>query len=126
MTSEEKAKKAAGKRRRGKGKNFSLWLSPEQKNDLLDRAEAAAASSPSFFIKSRIFDEEIIPVKKVSVKQADPELVRQLAWLGNNLNQIARVVNQSKQLSKANAAGIFSALALIAEELEIMNQQSIS
>jgi len=60
------------------------------------------------------------------VKQADPELVRQLAWLGNNLNQIARVVNQSKQLSKANAAGIFSALALIAEELEIMNQQSIS
>jgi len=126
MTEKEEDRKAARKKRRGKGKNFSLWLSPKHKAELLARTEAVAADSPSAYIKSRIFDEVIIPARKSSVKQADPKLIQQLAWLGNNLNQIARVTNQSKQLSKANATGIFSALALIAEELEILNQQAIS
>lgn len=32
--------------------------------------------------------------KRRSPPVADPELIRQLAWLGNNLNQIARRVNE--------------------------------
>lgn len=30
-------------------------------------------------------------------KTADPELLRQIAWIGNNVNQLARYVNSSKR-----------------------------
>ena len=123
MTLEEE-KRAAQKKRRGKGKNFSLWLSPEQETKLLARTEASAAPCPSAFIKNRIFDTEFEPIRIRRIKQADPALIRQLSWIGNNLNQIARVTNCSAALSPLEAAQVYAALSLIAEDIEALGEMA--
>ena len=123
MTPEEE-KRAAQKKRRGKGKNFSLWLNPEEEKTLLSRARKSSAPNPSAFIKSCVFDTEFEPIRTRRIKQADPALIRQLSWIGNNINQIARACNQSRGLSSEQAASIYASLALIAEELEALSQEA--
>jgi hypothetical protein len=49
---------------------------------------------------------------------ADPELVAQLARLGNNLNQIARWANEHKRA--AEAVAVVAHLAAIEAQLEIL------
>jgi hypothetical protein len=123
MTPEEE-KKAARKKRRGRGENFSLWLSPEQKISLLDRTRVSGAPSPSAFIKHRVFGSDFSPSYRGPVVKADPALVRQLSWIGNNVNQIARACNRSRQLSPEQAVSIYASLALIAEELELLSKMA--
>jgi len=123
MTPEEK--KYAQDKRRGKGKNLSLWLSPNQQAELATRTQLAGAGNACAFIKSRIFDEEIIFIQPSIVRRADPELIRQLSWIGNNVNQISRAINQSKQIGSIETVGIFAALSLIAEELEIIGATAL-
>lgn len=38
------------------------------------------------------------PVEKSQIIKADPDLVRQIAIMGNNLNQIARHVNRNREV----------------------------
>jgi len=122
MTPEER--RAARKKRRGRGKNFSLWLSPDQEKELLSRAEASGAPSPSAFIKHRVFGSDFSPSYRGPVVKADPALVRQLSWIGNNVNQIARVCNRSRQLLPEQAVSIYASLALVAEELELLSEMA--
>lgn len=49
--------------------------------------------------------------------RADPQLLRQLAGIGNNLNQIARVVNQSG-VAALDKVKLIAALAEISAELQ--------
>jgi len=122
MTPEER--RAARKKRRGRGKNFSLWLSPDQERELLSRTRSSGAPSPSAFIKHRVFGNDFSPSYRGSFVKADPALVRQLSWIGNNVNQIARVCNQSRQLSPEQTVSIYASLALIAEELEKLSKMA--
>jgi len=46
----------------------------------------------------RLLLENERPSKRKSIPKSDPETVRQLARIGNNLNQIARQVNSGNQL----------------------------
>lgn len=48
--------------------------------------------------------------------KCDPELVRQLAWIGNNLNQIARRVNESG-LSADNRMSVIEELVRIRNDI---------
>lgn len=57
------------------------------------------------------------------VPNVDPSLLRQLAGLGNNLNQIARVTNLSKWKS-IDKIQILSALASIQRELEALKAEN--
>jgi len=120
-----KDKKSAQKKRRGKGKNFSLWLNPEQTNELLFRTRNSGSPNPSAFIKSKIFDINFKPTYPATIVKADPELIRQLSWIGNNINQISRVCNRSRKLSSEQAASIYASLALIAEELETLSEVTL-
>ena len=57
--------------------------------------------------------------KRNQIREVDPQLLRQLASIGNNLNQIARIMNQQ---SKANSAidriAVITALAGVERELQ--------
>jgi len=51
----------------------------------------------------QVLDGELKDVKKIkpkrkSLPKADPELLRQLAGIGNNLNQLTRRVNQGEKI----------------------------
>ncbi|WP_218190819.1 MobC family plasmid mobilization relaxosome protein, partial [Klebsiella variicola] len=60
--------------------------------------------------------------KQSKVIEVDPKLLRQLAGIGNNLNQIARLVNQhSKQDSVLDRIAIITALSSIERELQRLN-----
>ena len=61
--------------------------------------------------------------KRRPVPKADPELLRQLAAIGNNLNQLARWVNSTKPTSSVECS---AALIALGRELEAIraNQDS--
>ena len=56
-------------------------------------------------------------IEKVKMMKADPDLLRQLAFLGNNLNQLTRKVNSSG-LSPLDQIHILSPLVVISEALD--------
>ena len=109
-----------------KSKTVGIHLNDEEYAEIKARAAAAAARSLGGYIKASVFDKPV-PEQRVirHTKVADPALIRQLAWVGNNVNQIARIVNQSSQISEVEAASIFSVLAVIAEELEALNEGAL-
>jgi len=51
---------------------------------------------PLSHIIQKLLDDEPLPkrIRQKSTLKADPELIRQIAAIGNNLNQISRRVNQ--------------------------------
>jgi len=55
------------------------------------------------------------PVKKRRVKRIDPALIRELAKIGNNLNQISRWANTYK--SDAEAMAVLRALLSVERQL---------
>jgi len=109
-----------------KNKITGIHLNDEEYAKIKTRADNAAARSLGGYIKAVIFDSPI-PEKKVicHTKVADPALIRQLAWIGNNVNQIARALNQSKSISKTETASLFAVLSIIAEELEALNEDAL-
>lgn len=55
------------------------------------------------------------PVKKRRIKRVDPALIRELAKIGNNLNQIARWANTHK--AEADAFAVLRALLSVERQL---------
>jgi len=121
MTPEE-TKRAASRKRHGKNKNFSLSLNQDEQDLLRTRTASSGALTRSAYIKHKSFDTEFTPSYRGHVVKADPALVRQLSWIGNNVNQIARACNRSQELSSEQAASIYASLSLIAEELEALSE----
>ena len=57
--------------------------------------------------------------KQSRIQEVDPQLLRQLAGIGNNLNQIARIMNQKNQTGSAlDRVAVMTALAGIERELQ--------
>ena len=108
-----------------KSKTVGIHLNDDEYAAIKARADTAAARSLGAYIKAAVFDMPI-PEQKVvrHTRVADPALIRHLAWIGNNVNQIARVINQSKSISQTEAASLFAVLAIIAEELETLKEIS--
>jgi len=106
-----------------KSKTVGIHLNDDEYAEIKERADTAAARSLGGYIKAAVFDKPV-PEQKVirHSKVADPELIRQLAWIGNNVNQIAHVVNRSRFINQTEAAGLFAILAVIAEELEVLKE----
>lgn len=69
-------------------------------------------------------DVQHIPKRKKTYPSVDPLLTRQLAGLGNNLNQIARVVNQKKH--SIDKIWLLTALTGLRESLEKIKEDNKS
>ena len=60
--------------------------------------------------------------KQSRIQEVDPQLLRQLAGIGNNLNQIARIINQqSKTDAPLDRVAVITALSGIERELQRLN-----
>jgi hypothetical protein len=60
--------------------------------------------------------------KQSRIVEVDPQLLRQLAGIGNNLNQIARIINQqSKTDTPLDRVAVITALSGIERELQRLN-----
>jgi len=70
----------------------SVRLNAAEKS-LLNSKAAEAGLKPGTYLKKVAFDYEVKAAPRIVYKRADPELIRQITWIGNNLNQIARQLN---------------------------------
>jgi len=109
-----------------KSKTVGIHLNDDEYAEIEKRTELAAARSLGGYMKATVFNTPIPEQRTVRhTNVADPKLIRQLAWIGNNLNQISRVINQSPAISQTEAASLFAVLAIMAEELEALNKDAI-
>lgn len=83
------------------------------------RWQALAASydcTLSGLVRRHLDGVQALPRRRIP--KADPELIRQIALVGNNMNQIARAVNAAQVAgSRASAVDILSELASIERQL---------
>jgi hypothetical protein len=92
-------------------------LSADERN-LWHELAADAGVSLADFVRMRVGEAKLtrrLPQKKQPVKRVDPELIRQIARVGANVNQVARWANLYK--SEADAEQVLFALLKIERDL---------
>ena len=99
-------------------KEIKIRLTEQEHQALLNRCTKASLAT---WMREICLGEK--QTKQSKVIEVDPKLLRQLAGIGNNLNQIARLVNQHqhKQDSTLDRITIVTALASIERELQRLN-----
>ncbi|ELV7522057.1 MobC family plasmid mobilization relaxosome protein [Yersinia ruckeri] len=100
-------------------KMLTLWVTPEEHERLLARCDSPRLA---VWIRQVCLDEKTARASKPSPTLA-PELLRQLAGMGNNLNQIARRLN-SGQWSAHDRVQVVSALMVLERELQLLREQA--
>lgn len=97
-------------------KEIKIRLTDEEHQALQNRCTKASLATwirETCLSEKRTAQSKIIPT--------DPKLLRQLAGIGNNINQIARTVNQqSKTDTPIDKIAIITALANIEKELQAL------
>lgn len=94
-------------------KEIKIRLTEQEYQALLDRKKGELA----VWIRTTCLDQDIPEPKKV--KTADPELLRQLAKIGGNLNQIAKTTNTEQARGDIiNLLRVTAELATIREQLD--------
>ena len=78
------------------------WLKIRVSDDeIVDIKKRAGRHDMSTYARGLILDQPVaapeLKTKKI-VHSADPELVRHVAWVGNNMNQIAKHLNLGNQV----------------------------
>lgn len=95
-------------------KEIKIRLTEEEHQAFLDRCTKASLAS---WIRETCLNEK--RTKQSKVIEVDPNLLRQLAGIGNNLNQIARIVNQkAKTDTPLDRVAVITALVGIEQELK--------
>jgi hypothetical protein len=81
-----------------KDKKVQIRMTAEQKSLILERAQGADIST--FLRELGLGHQPIVPKQKPNfvVHTADPGLIRHVARIGNNINQIAKNLNLAKEL----------------------------
>lgn len=97
-----------------KDKKVQIRMTAEEKTLILERAQGADIST--FLRELGLGHDPKIPKQKprVIVHSADPELIRYIAKIGNNINQIAKNLNLTKELDQQ----AFSQIQAIRLDLE--------
>ena len=95
-------------------KEIKIRLTDEEHQALLDRCTKASLAT---WMRENCLSEK--RTKQSEVVEVNPQLLRQLAGIGNNLNQIARIVNQkAKTDTPLDRIAVIAALAGIERELK--------
>lgn len=90
----------------------------EQLKELSTRAELARWIR-EFCLSNGERKKSVSPIPKVA-----PELLYQIAGIGNNINQMARRINSKKEFTAVEKVHVISALSLIDSQLsEIIRSQ---
>lgn len=95
-------------------KEIKIRLTDAEHQALLDRCRKPSLAT---WIRETCLGEK--PTKRSLIEKIDPQLLRQLAGIGNNLNQIARVINQQHNMNTAlDRVVLLAALSSIERELQ--------
>jgi len=81
-----------------RNRHIQIRLTDVEFNEIKVRAGALGTST---FLRQLALDQKIEqpkPKAKKIIHAADPELVRHVAWVGNNINQIAKHLNLGNKL----------------------------
>ena len=95
-----------------KYKQVKINLTPEHYTELEEKAVSNNISIAEYIRQQLSIDLKVKPkVRKkrtdsTEYKKADPQLLYHLAKIGNNLNQIARSINQGQELQLATLIDI--------------------
>lgn len=73
-------------------KLFTMKIDSQTLDEWKSKADAAGISVAEL-IRQSVAGQKIRRTEKPAIKKADPALLRQIAAIGNNLNQIARRCN---------------------------------
>ncbi len=79
-------------------RHIQIRLTDTEFNDIKTRAGELCTST---FLRQLALGQKIEqpkPKAKKIIHAADPELVRHVAWIGNNMNQIAKHLNQGNHV----------------------------
>ena len=90
----------------------------ESEKDSWNRLAESSGLTLADLIRQQLGAADMVhrePVKKRRIKRVDPALIRELAKIGNNLNQIARWANTHK--SEADAVAVLRALLSVERQL---------
>lgn len=98
---------------RTRNKRFSLWLNEREFAHLTKQAEASGLNKEAF-IRKLIMNTEIRPRPPDNIAQ----LIREINYIGNNINQIARKVNAENKVSQNQLEEIFHLLGEIYREVK--------
>ena len=97
-------------------KEIKIRLTDAEHQALLDRCTTASLAS---WMRETCLSEK--RTKQSKVVEVDPQLLRQLAGIGNNLNQIARIINQqSKTDTPLDRVAVITALSGMERELQAL------
>lgn len=101
-----------------KDKKVQIRMSADEKALILERAQGADIST--FLRELGLGHDPKAPEQKakVIIHAADPELVREVAKIGNNINQIAKHLNITKELDRNVFTEILKIKADLDAELE--------
>ena len=98
-------------------KEIKIRLTDEEHQALLDRCTKASLAT---WMRENCLSEK--RTKQSEVVEVNPQLLRQLAGIGNTLNQIARIVNQkAKTDTPLDRIAVIAALAGIEQELKLIH-----
>jgi len=95
-----------------RNKMLTMWVTPEEHQRLQARCEGRQLAA---WMRQLCLDAR--PPRVSRLPSIDPALLRQLAGMGNNLNQIARKVNAG-DMPAGDRVQIVAALAAIDRGLE--------
>jgi len=93
------------------GKLVAIRLNAEELIRVRSKADAINARSIGAYIKAVAMDDGV-PVRRSKVVTIDPEVSRQIAWIGNNLNQLSRSLNFARK-NNMESIDYISALSFI-------------
>ena len=91
---------------------LTMWVTEDEHRQLIERCDGKQLAA---WMRQRCLDER--PARRQRLPSIDPALLRQLAGLGNNLNQVARKVNAG-QFSPAERVQIVATLMSIDAGIE--------
>ena len=97
---------------------LTMWVTEDEHRRLLERCDGRPLAA---WMRQTCLDEK--PARTGKLPSISPALLRQLAGMGNNLNQIARRLNQSDSLTPSERVSLLSLLNSLDRQLgELLEQ----
>lgn len=99
-------------------KYLQIRLTEEERFEIEARAGALTLSG---FLRNLALSQPIpqpIPKPEIVIHSADPELVRAVAWIGNNMNQIAKHLNSGNATDNSILLKLIEIQAALDTELK--------
>ncbi|MBJ2395460.1 plasmid mobilization relaxosome protein MobC [Salmonella enterica subsp. enterica serovar Typhimurium] len=98
---------------------LTMWVTEDEHRRLLERCDGRQLAA---WMRQTCLDEK--PARAGRLPSISPALLRQLAGMGNNLNQIARRLNQSDSLTPSERVSLLAVLNSLDRQLGDLLEQN--